>query len=120
MESARNKLINQEIPDLQKQLKEANDSLPSLTKDAEDAQEQFEGIKKTQRDLQALKQQAAVLARTWKEIASAQTEVGRLEQDLMATGGARTADDVQGELDRISTEMYVLLGFLLHVALPMN
>jgi DNA repair protein RAD50 len=46
------------------------------------------------------------VSRNQTEIERLKTEIANLEEELSATGSAKTADDVQTELDALSNEMY--------------
>jgi phage shock protein A len=73
------------------------------------ATEKLEGLKRELKDIQTLKQQAAHVSRSQKEVERLQHEIASIEEELKATGSTRTADDVQEELDEISAKMQVYL-----------
>lgn len=72
------------------------------------ASERVNALKKQLKEISALKQHAAHVARTHKEIGRLQEEIANLESELSSTGSSKTADDVQIELDTLATEMWVL------------
>lgn len=55
-----------------------------------------------------MKQHAAMMTKTLKDIDRASQDVKTIESDLATTGSTKTADDVQIELDSISNELSVL------------
>ncbi len=52
-----------------------------------------------------MKQHAAHVSRTQKDVERLKQEIANIEADLSATGSTKTADDVQEELDALSAEM---------------
>lgn len=48
---------------------------------------------------------AVIMTRLVGEIDDLKSDVQRLERDLQSTGSLKTVDDVQREIDQISTEM---------------
>jgi DNA repair protein RAD50 len=116
--------LREEIPALEKQIKEQEAKIPALSDKAEkvrfsfisslvtfssmivgQATERFEGLKRESKDIQILKQQAAHVSRSQKEVDRLQQEIASIEEELKATGSTRTADDVQEELDDLSTKL---------------
>lgn len=57
------------------------------------------------RDLQTLKSAATLVTRTLSEIKDLKSDVSRLERDLESSGSLKTVEDVQHEVDQITTEM---------------
>ena len=116
--------LKAEIPALEKQIKEQEAIIPALSDKAEkvrfsfispsvtfspmivgQATEKFEGLKRESKDIQVLKQQAAHVSRSQKDVDRLQQEIASIEEELKATGSTRTADDVQEELDDLSTKL---------------
>lgn len=54
-----------------------------------------------------MKQHAAQIARTEKDIERLQKEIKELEEELRSTGSVKTTDEVQVELDILDGEMLV-------------
>lgn len=54
-----------------------------------------------------MRQHAATVSRTIKDVERIGQEVKNLETDLEATGSSRTADDVQGQLNEVSENLSV-------------
>ena len=54
-----------------------------------------------------MRQHAATVSRTIKDIERIDQEVKNLETDLEATGSSRTAEDVQGQLNEVSENLSV-------------
>lgn len=50
------------------------------------------------------------MSRLQKDIERLKKEIESIESDLSATGSTKTADDVQGEVEALSTEMYDLIS----------
>lgn len=64
-----------------------------------------------------IKQHAATISKAIKDIERIGQEVKNLETDLEATGSSRTAEDVQSQLNDVSTSLSVNLSlFLCHHA----
>ena len=62
-------------------------------------------VRQQQKDLVVLKQHAINVARTQKDIEGLQSDIVALETELATTGSSRTADDVQLEIDELSSQM---------------
>jgi DNA repair protein RAD50 len=61
-----------------------------------------------------MRQHAVNVSKIIKDIERVSQEVKNLETDLEATGSSRTADDVQNQLNDVSTNLYVVSCFLYH------
>lgn len=57
------------------------------------------------RDLQNMRSAATVVTRTVGEIKDLKVDIQRLERELHGTGSLKTVEDVQRELDKLSSEM---------------
>lgn len=66
-------------------------------------------LRRQQKELSVLKQHASSVARAQKDIEGLESDVAALETELTATGSTRTADDVQQEIAKLSSEMFVCL-----------
>lgn len=55
-----------------------------------------------------MKQQASLVTKTLKDIERIVQEIKLLENDLETTGSAKTADDVQDELNALADSLYAL------------
>jgi DNA repair protein RAD50 len=62
-------------------------------------------VKSEIKDITFLKQGSASITRLKKECQAATEEIACLEEDLSATGSTKTADDIQEELDKISSDL---------------
>lgn len=60
------------------------------------------------KDIAALKQHATAVSRTQKDINRLNPEIKKLEEDLEVTGSTKTADDVQLQLDELSSDLCAL------------
>lgn len=80
--------------------------LPSLTALLQ-ALIKLNEVKKELKDIALLKQHSASVSKAIKDIERISQEVKNLETDLEATGSSRTADDVQNQLNEVSTNLYV-------------
>ena len=65
-------------------------------------------VKKELKDLALMKQHAASVSKTIKDIERVGQEVKNLETDLEATGSSRTAEDVQSQLNDVSANLCVV------------
>lgn len=52
-----------------------------------------------------MKSAAAVLTRTVGEIKDLKVDIQRLERDLQGSGSLKTVEEVQREIDKLSSEM---------------
>ena len=68
--------------------------------------------KKELKDITAMKQHAGTVTKVLKDVERLNQEIGNLETDLEATGSTKTADDVQVELDDLSTKLCAPRSFL--------
>jgi DNA repair protein RAD50 len=59
-----------------------------------------------------MRQHAVNVSKIIKDIERVSQEVKNLETDLEATGSSRTADDVQNQLNDVSTNLYVVSCFV--------
>lgn len=125
--ASRDKLNTIEVPALQKQIKEKEDELPLVLGKSEkvllaliaadspltrlylQALEQLNSVKKELKELGSLLQIAVAVSKNHQEIQRLKREISSIESDLMSTGSTKTAEDVQTELDRLSSELYVYL-----------
>lgn len=64
-------------------------------------------VKKELKDLALMKQHAASVSKTIKDIERVGQEIKNLETDLEATGSSRTAEDVQSQLNDVSANLCV-------------
>ena len=67
--------------------------------------DKLEEVKKQVKSILALKQQTATITRLKSEITRTQNEISDLELELSATGSTKTLDEVQGELNDITSEL---------------
>ncbi|TFY67850.1 hypothetical protein EVJ58_g1346 [Rhodofomes roseus] len=105
LNNARKKLAEDEIPSLQAQIKKHEEEYPGLTKKAEDAQNELDKVTRELKDIAALRQQASLVSQLQKDIERLKREISTIESELMTTGSTKTADDLQEELDTLSTNM---------------
>ena len=63
-------------------------------------------IKKELRDIAALRQQASTMSKMQKDIDRLSREISIIEGELSVTGSTKSPEDVQQELDALSSEMY--------------
>jgi DNA repair protein RAD50 len=82
-----------------------NCSIVKAEQDSPQAQAVVEEAKSEIKDLVFLKQVGASITRLHRESVAAAEDVARIEDDLSATGSTRTADDIQVELDKISSDL---------------
>lgn len=57
------------------------------------------------RDLQNMKSAAVVVTRTVSEIKDLKVDIQRLERDLQSTGSLKTVEEVQREVDKLTTDV---------------
>lgn len=69
------------------------------------ATEELEAIRRQQKDLAMLKQYATNISRLLKDIEVLNREITALEAELAATGTTKSPEDVQREIDEISSEV---------------
>jgi DNA repair protein RAD50 len=69
----------------------------------------LEAIDRQVKGIHAVKQQAGLIVRLQREIQRAKQEITQLEDNLSSTGTTKTADDVQEDLDKVTSEMSVTL-----------
>jgi DNA repair protein RAD50 len=121
LEVALNRIKNKELPILEQQIKTQETAIPSdlgksrevryswesraQTDNLPQALEKLDHLKKELKDISSLLQHSAHVSRTQKEIRRLEEEIADIENDLSATGSAKTADEIQLELDGVVTEM---------------
>jgi DNA repair protein RAD50 len=69
------------------------------------ANEKLQGLKKELKELVSLRQHAINVSRLHSDCKGLRKEISSVESSLAATGSAKTADDVQQELDELSAEL---------------
>lgn len=79
--------------------------LVQLTIDLWQASAKVADLKSTMRELESLKLVAGDVHRLNNEMQELENEIKHLERQLEASGSARTADDVQAELEKLGNEM---------------
>lgn len=120
-ELTRNSLKQHEIPNLQKQLREAEASLPDSIAMREEvtlfichldvglmhsqAQVNLDSIRRDLKELHTLKQQSSISTELQQTIVRLGKEIGRLEDNLSSTGSVKTADSVQEEIGNLRIQM---------------
>jgi DNA repair protein RAD50 len=62
-------------------------------------------VKLAARDLQTLKNAAAIISRTFAEIRDLKSDITKLERDLESSGSLKTVEEVQAELDALTSEV---------------
>ncbi|TFK24964.1 hypothetical protein FA15DRAFT_383374 [Coprinopsis marcescibilis] len=100
-------LVGKEIPALKAQLEQKEAARPELANKVELLADQHEEAKSLIKTLAVLKQQVSTIVRLRKDVDKAESEIGDLETDLSMTGGTKTVDDVQLELNDITAQLYV-------------
>ncbi|KAH9480437.1 DNA repair protein RAD50 [Psilocybe cubensis] len=94
-----------DIPDLEKKMAKIETVVPEQRAAIEKVGEELEMIKTKLKEIIACNQQAASMSRLRKEVDRAKQEVEQLEKELTRTGSTKTADDVKGELTRITDDL---------------
>ncbi|KAI9443279.1 hypothetical protein H4582DRAFT_1808403 [Lactarius indigo] len=104
-DSAIRRLKAVDIPSLEKQIHDQGKLLPSLAEDSEKADGKLQALKKEMKDLASLRQHAVNVSRLHNDCNDLRREISNVENSLAVTGTKKTADDVQQELDQLSTEL---------------
>jgi DNA repair protein RAD50 len=65
-------------------------------------------VKKELKDISMMKQHASAVSKALKDVERLLQEISNLETDLEATGSIKTADDVQQELNDLSSQLLVI------------
>jgi len=114
--------LKEDIPSLEKQIHAQDELLPSLAEAAEKvprlassqlvhltfislSNEKLQALKKELKELTSLRQHAVNVSRLHNDCKDLRKEISNVEGSLAATGSKKTADDVQQELDALSTEL---------------
>ncbi|KJA21183.1 hypothetical protein HYPSUDRAFT_141004 [Hypholoma sublateritium FD-334 SS-4] len=98
-------LTLKEIPSLEEQIKEKETTRPHLVESAESACENLELVTRDLKQINSLKDLTNTILRLQKESDKAKHECDQLERNLSSSGSNRTADDVQTELGRITSDI---------------
>ncbi|PPQ65393.1 hypothetical protein CVT26_000018 [Gymnopilus dilepis] len=98
-------LKQREIPQLEKDLKSLESAHPDLSHAAEEVGRKLNDVTRQIKELHTLRQQANTVTRLRKEVDKAKQEVKQLESSLESTGSTKTAEDVQNELARITSDI---------------
>ncbi|RPD62360.1 hypothetical protein L227DRAFT_34009 [Lentinus tigrinus ALCF2SS1-6] len=106
LSAAHNNLVSFEIPSLDEQLKSKEAEIPGLLAEAEAASEKLAEVTRELKEIIGMRQHAASVSKAQKDMVRLQQEVADLERSLSdAAGSAKTADDVQQELDELTMEL---------------
>ncbi|KAG6830973.1 hypothetical protein H0H87_006624 [Tephrocybe sp. NHM501043] len=105
VEAARDQLKNKDLPAMEKEIKKLEESYPELTHDAEEAVDNLDTVKRELKDIGVLKEHVKTISRLRGEVARATDDAVNYETDLQASGSIKTADDVQRELDGVTTDL---------------
>ncbi|KAG6897072.1 hypothetical protein C0992_004313 [Termitomyces sp. T32_za158] len=108
VEAARHQLKTQEIPALEKEIKELEVSYPDLTREAEEAVDNLDAVKRELKEINVLKEHVKTITRLRGEVSRAKDDLVNYETELQASGSVKTADDVQRDLDDVTTELRAL------------
>lgn len=101
-------LKEREIPALEQQIAAETTKLEQAQKDLEESKQKLQTAKLASRDLQTLKSAAVIISRTATDLKDLESDIQRLERDLQSTGSLKTVDDVQREVDQITSEIKAL------------
>lgn len=93
------------MPVLERQISELETSCQTLALQAEETLRKLNDIKKDIKEISVLRQHAATVTQTQKDIERLNREIASLEADLATTGSTKTADDLQEELDALSSAL---------------
>lgn len=122
--ATRGNIKNSELPSLEQQIQEREAEYSTVTKEAErvrlpsalvyevkfepslsQALTKLNELKKELKDLSLMRQHASLVSQTQKDIERLKREVSDIESELSTTGSTKTPDDLQLELDELSTSM---------------
>ncbi|KAI0917273.1 hypothetical protein AcW2_007450 [Taiwanofungus camphoratus] len=103
--ATRGNIKNSELPSLEQQIQEREAEYSTVTKEAERALTKLNELKKELKDLSLMRQHASLVSRTQKDIERLKREVSDIESELSTTGSTKTPDDLQLELDELSTSI---------------
>ncbi|KAG6912106.1 hypothetical protein DXG01_000599 [Tephrocybe rancida] len=90
---------------MEKEIKELEDAYPDLTREAEEAIDNLDMVRRELKDIGVLKEHIKTVSRLRIEVARAKDDAENYETDLHASGSIKTADDVQRELDDVTTNL---------------
>ncbi|WVR06574.1 hypothetical protein IAU60_003606 [Kwoniella sp. DSM 27419] len=93
------------IPSLESQVADESAQLERVQDEVEEAKTKVQRAKIATRDLQNLKGAAALVSRTLAEVKDLRSDISRLERDLESTGSLKTVEEVQREVDQVSSEI---------------
>ncbi|TCD70142.1 DNA repair protein rad50 [Steccherinum ochraceum] len=104
-EKERIELVDTVIPGLEKKLEGERARLSDLRTVADKAISKVDESRGKLKDLTKLKQEASMITRIREEIENLKRDVTSLEGDLAASGSTKTADEVQEQLEKVSSEL---------------
>ncbi|KDQ62331.1 hypothetical protein JAAARDRAFT_66083 [Jaapia argillacea MUCL 33604] len=104
-EASRNRLKDVELPKLERQIKEQEAEVPPMSAKVEASLQRLNEVKRELRELATMKQQATHVSRNQKDVDRLRREIAAIEDSLSSTGSTKTPDDVQAELDSLSTSL---------------
>ncbi|THH19195.1 hypothetical protein EW146_g1924 [Bondarzewia mesenterica] len=105
VESARASLKDVEIPALIRQIQEKDQSLPAIAEVADKAAETLNTTRKELKELALLRQHANNVSRLLQDIERLSQEIPHIQIELSASGSAKTATEIQEEIDVSSTDL---------------
>ena len=123
VQASRDQLKSVELPALEQQIQALEAESPAVSRQAEEvsdriyhftfisylwllqALDKLNDLKRQLKDIVVLKEHASNVSRTQKELERLKQEIASIENDLLATGSTKTADDVQAELDALTENL---------------
>ncbi|KAJ7165382.1 hypothetical protein C8R46DRAFT_1035956 [Mycena filopes] len=103
--SSRDRLKDTKIPELDTKIKVQDATIPATSAAAELFSGKIDDLKRDIRDARTLKSQAQTVSRLQKDLKRAIENVSSIEDQLSATGSTKTVNDVQNELDDLTSEI---------------
>ncbi|GLB38321.1 putative repair protein [Lyophyllum shimeji] len=105
VQAARDQMKTAELPALEREIRQQEDTYPDLRRAAEQAAENLDKVKQELKDVLSLQDHVKTISRLRLDVGRAETDIGSLEGDLVATGSIKTVDEVQTELDEVSAQL---------------
>ncbi|KAE9395078.1 hypothetical protein BT96DRAFT_163110 [Gymnopus androsaceus JB14] len=97
-----------DIPETEEQVAQCETAVEEARDAADRASSKLETIKGELQDVQSLRESGKTIARLQKEVNRLKQEVESLETELASTGSTKSTEDIQGEIDVLSSQIRAL------------
>ncbi|KAK4330749.1 DNA repair protein RAD50 [Rhodotorula toruloides] len=100
-----NRITKEELPAAETSASQQEEKLVPARQKAEETNAQLNELKDKSRDLQSLRKAATEVTRLHREAEDVESEIGKLESELSATGSTATSEEIQEQLSQLGEQI---------------